>query len=78
MNPLTVTDYMENVLQILESFHYDEMVIEYDARDVTVSITATIITNYFMGISPMMTAIIIWSLTLNLQIIPDTRDMVKH
>jgi len=78
MTKLTVTDYMENVLQILESFHYDEMVIEYEPRDVSRSIAGTVAANYLMGISPMMTAIIIWSLTLNLQIIPDTRGMVKH
>lgn len=78
MNTLTIENYMESVLEILETFDYPALVVEYEARDVSVSIAGTVITNYIMGLSPMMTAIIIWSLTLQYQVIPDTKKMVKH
>lgn len=73
-----ITEYQDKVLEILETFDYPALVIEYETMDVSQSLVGTILTNYIMGISPMMTAIIIWSLTLNYQVIPDTQKMVKH
>jgi hypothetical protein len=74
----TITEYQDEVLLILESFDYPNMVYGYRSSDVAYSMAGSIVVNYFMGISPMMCAIIIWSLTLNEQIMPDSKGMVKH
>ena len=70
--------FLEKVEEVLESFDYPALVEPYKTEDVANSLAKTAADCYFYGESPMMTAIIIWSLTMTMQIIPDAQKAVRH
>lgn len=70
--------YLEKVEEILESFQYPEMILDFCPHCIARSISGTVQVFYFAGESPMMCAIVIWSMTLNEQVIPATKHMTKH
>lgn len=77
-NIMNIGEYLTEVFEILESFDYPNMIISYEPRDVAHTLFATVHDSRLNGISPMMCAIIIWSLTWNMQIIPSVKGKVKH
>jgi hypothetical protein len=66
----TLVEYMDKVFEILESFDYPAMVIEFDENDIVNSLMACMRSFRTRNISPMKCAIIIWALTWNYQILP--------
>jgi len=70
--------FVDSVLEELERLEYPELVLEYAPEDVARSTARTIEMCYKLHISPRMTAIIIWLLTMEMQIIASSREMVKH
>lgn len=75
---LSKDDYMERVFEILETFDYPSMVCSYCEFDVAKSIHGVIHTMYICNESAMMCAVLIWSLTWNMQILPDVAESTKH
>lgn len=73
---LSRVEYVEKVLDTLESFHYDEMVAFYNADQVARTIAQTIAKcREVDNISATMCAVIIWSLTMTEKILPEARKM---
>ena len=75
---MTRTEYIDKVFEVLESFDYPNLIVSYNEMDVAHTLSSTIWTCRLEGISPIMCAIIIWSLTLNLKVIPDARKLSIH
>lgn len=75
---MTLTDYTHKVHDTLESFHFFEIVDEFEPTQVAQSMSGTIIDFYLRRISYRMCAIVIYSLTMNYQILPKARGAVKH
>lgn len=71
-------EYYDKVFRTLETFGYDELVNGFKPEDVAKSMAGTINNCYDSELSPMMASIIIWSLTMNMQIIPHAARQVKH
>lgn len=61
-------EYLDEVMEILESFDYPDMVLYFAPEDVARSIALMCGIMKVSGQSPMMCAIIIWSLTLKYQL----------
>lgn len=78
MESLSRIIYFEQVFEYLEYLGYDDMIQEFNARDVAQTIAATIHDARHNELSPIMCAIIIWSLTLNMQVIPSTHGKTIH
>lgn len=70
--------YIHDVFDILESFNYPELVLEFDPEDVAKSVGKTMSKMYYLGVSRRFCAIIIWSITMNYHIISQTEGQVKH
>lgn len=70
--------FFDKVIHELERMNYPELVLTFHSKDVSKSLAGAIIKSYLLGTSPIMTAIIIWSLTMNMQVIPGTNRMVKN
>jgi hypothetical protein len=75
---LTRLEYFDEVMRILESFDYPSLVCFYNPHQVASSIGYSVLSIWEHGESPMMCAVIIWSATMNYQIIPDMKASVKH
>lgn len=66
---MRMIDYTNTVMELLETFDYPDLIFGFDETDVARSMSGVIARNYVGGISPMMCAIMIWSLTMNYQIL---------
>lgn len=77
-NPNEFITFLERVEEILESFDYPEMVLGFCEHCIAKSLSGTVTAFYFAGESPMMCAIVIWSFTLQQQVIPAAEHMTKH
>jgi hypothetical protein len=75
---MNVIDYTEHVMEILETFDYPAMVVSYQEEGVARTMSETIAQCYEHELSPMMCAIIIWSLTMTMKIIPEAKASTKH
>jgi hypothetical protein len=75
---MTKVEYFDKVFDILDTFDYPNMIATYNEYDVANTISRTIHTSRLAGISPMMCAILVWSLTLNCQIMPSVKGKVIH
>lgn len=75
---MTTTEYLDRVTDILETFDYPNMILEFSPEPVALAIANTVAICKTLGESPMMCAIIIWSMTMTQQIIPNAQKAVKH
>lgn len=76
---MTSNEYFDNVIKILESYHYPELVSGFKIEHVAKSLGNAIGKMYYdRTFSPRMAAIVIWSMTMNYQIIPHAAQQVKH
>ncbi len=78
MNKLTHLEYFNKVIEELESMDYPNMIVEFDTIQVARSMTNTIIIFKSLDLSYRRCAITIWALTMTEQIIPSTKDQVRH
>lgn len=70
--------YRESVLDYLETFEYENLVVFYEADCVARTIGKTIQQCYAHDLSFRICAIIIWSLTMTEKIIPESKRAVKN
>lgn len=75
---MKTSEYIETVFEILETYDYPELIVYYNPIDVADTLARTMYTSRVNGISPRMCAIIIWSLTLNMKVIPDASRQTIH
>lgn len=71
-------DYCFSIFRTLESFHYPDLIMEFDEDDVARSLASIIRISHSLNISPKLCAVCIWSLTMNEQVIPLARESTKH
>lgn len=71
---MNFTNYQDKVFEILESFHYPEMVEFYEAECVAHTLAKTIQQCYTRDLSYRICAILIWSLTMTEKIIPESKQ----
>lgn len=74
----TFKEYVTEVEKILESFHYGELVQDFAPEDVAISIVLTMKDFYNDRQSTRKCAIIIWSCTMNYQIIPRQKELTVN
>jgi hypothetical protein len=70
--------YMDQVFNILESFDYPSLIETYEIEQVARSMNRTINVMFNMNVSAMKCAVIIWALTMTLQVMPGAANAVKH
>jgi hypothetical protein len=70
--------YITQVLEYLETLDYPDMIQEFDEGDVALSMSGAMQSCYTRQMSYRMCALIIWSATLQYQIMPRTTNVVKH
>lgn len=75
---LTKDEFFDKIFVILESYHYPELVAEFEPDQVAQSLGKIIALHFHMGVSPTYCAIVIWSLTMNYQVIPSAANATKH
>ncbi len=73
-----VRNYVENVTNYLEYLEYPDMIQEFSPDCIADSMSKTMIVCYQNQVSSRLCAIIIWSMTMNYQIIPLTKSAIKH
>ena len=81
MNTQTIVDigeYSNKVLDYLEYLNYPDMVLDFEPLDVAISNGSCIAMNYRLGISYRMCALIIFSLTMECQVIPYANSLAKQ
>ena len=71
-------DYLGQTLLYLESLDYPALILEFDEYQVAATMGVTIKLCEVNGFSPRMCAIIIWSMTMNYQILPLVASATKH
>lgn len=73
-------DYTNVVLGILESWGYHEMIFVHGLSSQTQAtrVAATIDLAESGNLSPRMAALLVWSMTMNMQIIPLMQGSTKH
>ena len=70
--------YMDQVFAILETFDYPGLIETYEIEQVARSMNRTINVMFNMNVSAMKCAIIIWALTMTLQVMPGAAHATKH
>lgn len=75
---MTKPEYTEKIFEILESFHYPDLVVEFNEYQVAKCIAGTVNSSWREGLSPMMCSVLIWALTMSMQVIPLAARSVKH
>lgn len=72
------TQYMQFVFEKLEYIGYPPYVEAYEAKHVAKILNKTINSCFNQRLSPMLCAVLIFSLTLTEKVIPDSQKAVKH
>lgn len=72
------SQYTDEVLNYLEYLGYPEMVEYFDPECIARSLFPCIVMHHALDISVRICAIIIWSLTMEMQIIPSVAGMTKQ
>lgn len=75
---LSFSEYQDQVLKYLEYLEYPEYIRDFDYTQVARAISGSTRAFWTYGESYRMCAIIIFSLTMNYQILPSVQDQVKH
>lgn len=71
-------EYGDKVFEYLEYLDYPELVSMFEVKDVAKSLHGAMFEMWLRGESTRMAAIIIFSLTMNMQVIPTVKEMIKH
>ena len=74
----TFTEYTDKVVEYLEYLGYPDYVADFKVEDVAYAMHATIKTHYTFSLSYRFCAIVIFSLTLNYQVIPYANSLTKQ
>lgn len=70
---MTLMEFTDKVHNELETFDYPEMVDMFAEENVAKSMSTVIVDSYRRGLSYRMCAVIIWSMTMNYQVMQGTR-----
>lgn len=71
-------EYTMKVLDKLEYINYPDIVMGYEPESVTKAIHCTIMACYESDLSSTMCACLIYGMTWTIQIVPSTKEMVRH
>lgn len=71
-------EYFDRVFDYLEYLEYPELVVEFNPTDVARSLARTIDASESIGLTYRMCALVIFSLTWNMQILPLIKESTKH
>jgi len=72
-NEKAIRKYIDDVLNILETYDYPALVDGFRPDDIAKSVGNCCVFNYMNNISSRMCAIIVWSSTMNFQILSRTK-----
>jgi hypothetical protein len=75
---LTYIGYIDKVIEYLEYLDYPAMISEFNPMDIARPMIGTIKIFYYGKHSYRMCALVIWSMTMNHQIMPYASEQVKH
>lgn len=71
-------EFCDTVIKDLEYINYPDLVEGYTEESVAVPMSLTMFASFIGGMSPMLTACLIYGCTWSYQVVPETKDMVKH
>lgn len=71
----TEIEYNDKVLEYLEEIGYPDLILEWEPDSVAKTISKCIRRHYELGVSHRKCAIVIWSLTMTMKIIPAAKQL---